>query len=119
MQLRLALFLSLPKWLPCRGHLVLPNLRFCWSYIPTALDASNERIWAAMQCPMCGLLDDEEHALFHCVLYRELRTQFSDLFSVGNSLKDFLHNEDVAQLAEFVFKCYRKRKTVSAEPQML
>lgn len=72
-----------------------------------------------MQCPMCGLLDDEEHALFHCVLYRELRTQFSDLFSVGNSLKDFLHNEDVAQLAEFVFKCYRKRKTVSAEPQML
>ena len=79
---------------------------------PTALNALNSRIFEAMRCPQCGTTEDEQHAVFACELYSVLRHQFADLFAGVDCLREFFQNDNVARLAEFIFRCYRTRQSV-------
>ena len=45
-------------------------------------------------CPFCGVLEDEEHALFVCDAYREIRKNYQQLFQDNSSVKEFLNPKD-------------------------
>ena len=46
------------------------------------------------QCPFCGVLEDEEHALFVCDAYQEIRTNYRQLLEHNTSVKELLNPKD-------------------------
>jgi hypothetical protein len=81
---------------------------------PEALLALQDRLAEAVRCPFCGGEENEWHAVFDCDIYNDFRTQYSDLFDGIDTLKAFLTREDsCARVAEFIFKCSRKRQAMA------
>ena len=66
-------------------------------------------------CPCCTpifVVEDEQHMIFHCPLYSEIRTQFEDLFAppvLTGSVFTFLGTGLPARLAEFIEACCVRR----------
>ena len=66
-------------------------------------------------CPFCDVLEDEEHALFYCDAYEEIRRDNRELLQENQSLNDLLNPKD-KETAHSV-GCYlkqieQKRKTM-------
>ena len=84
---------------------------------PSALDARTARIESAQKCPFCGQGEGEWHALFSCGLYNSIRDAYPDLFSSPQctTLSGFFGNNknNLSQLCEFVYSCYRKRQALA------
>ena len=45
-------------------------------------------------CPFCNVLEDEEHALFHCEAYEEIRRNSRELLEENQTLKELLNPKD-------------------------
>ena len=45
-------------------------------------------------CPFCNTLEDEEHAIYSCVAYKEIREQFKMLLTKNTSVRDILNPRD-------------------------
>ena len=57
-------------------------------------------------CPSCkDVVEDEEHAIFVCPEYDQLRRKFADLFVDVTSLRSFLTQKAVHRIALFLTEC--------------
>ena len=45
-------------------------------------------------CPFCDVLEDEEHALYHCEAYEEIRRNNHELLEDNQTLKELLNPKD-------------------------
>ena len=77
-------------------------------------------------CSLCRLdrVEDEDHFLFECPVYRYLRTvEYADLFlgRCSVSLRHFMGQANQQRVASFIRDCFRTRdyvRTLSHEPLM-
>ena len=58
-------------------------------------------------CPFCDVLEDEEHALFHCDAYEEIRQDNRELLRENQSLNDLLNPKD--KETAHALGCYLKQ----------
>ena len=57
---------------------------------------------------MCGSqFADERHALLECSALTALRQRYGQLFSERNSMREFLWQNDMVQLARYVVECLK------------
>jgi hypothetical protein len=62
------------------------------------------------KCQRCAMqvVDDEQHMVFHCSKFNNIREEYSELFEgveIGNVHQFLNNNEHSLKIAEFVFKC--------------
>ena len=57
-------------------------------------------------CPFCDILEDEEHALFHCDAYEEIRRNNRELLEENQTLKELLNPKD--KETAYSLGCYLK-----------
>ena len=57
-------------------------------------------------CPFCDILEDEEHALFHCDEYEEIRRNNRELLEENQTLKELLNPKD--KETAYSLGCYLK-----------
>ena len=63
-------------------------------------------------CPSCtGVIEDEQHALFDCPIYADLREKFSGLFHEDRRtlVQLFSVDQDYSRLAKFLTLCRERR----------
>ena len=79
----------------CHG---LPNIAGSWAGVPRS-----QRL-----CPLCqSQYADERHALLECSALTALRQRYGQLFSERNSMREFLWQNDMVQLARYVVECLK------------
>ena len=52
-------------------------------------------------CPICDIVEDEEHVIFNCRAYNTIRTQFAELLEENRTIQDIL-NPKSKEMAEQV-----------------
>ena len=58
-------------------------------------------------CQTCLLVEDEEHALMNCILYKQVRDKHPDLFNGSHSIKSLLNPkspESLYEIANILFE---------------
>ena len=79
----------------CHG---LPNIAGSWVGVPRS-----QRL-----CPLCeGQYADERHALLECPALAGLRQQYAQLFSGHLCMRQFMWQEDMVMLVQYVIQCLR------------
>ena len=58
-------------------------------------------------CPFCDVLEDEEHALYHCEAYEEIRRDNQELLEENQTLKELFNPKD--KDAAYNLGCYLKQ----------
>ena len=63
-------------------------------------------------CPICNVLEDEEHVIFNCRAYENIRTQFSDLLEEHTTTRDILNpqNKETAERVGLMLKLIEDRR---------
>jgi hypothetical protein len=65
-------------------------------------------------CDQCSLhlVGDEQHFVFYCPFLQQVRDRYPDLFHLPiRSLPQFLWQEDIIQVINFVVDCFALRQT--------
>ena len=74
-------------------------------------------------CPACqGEVEDEQHAVFACPIYDELRSKYADLFTHASNLQEFLQQSSVHRVGLFLTECRAlrmKERLVSQTPSAI
>ena len=63
-------------------------------------------------CPICNVLEDEEHVIFNCRAYDTIRTQFADLLEENATVKDILNpqRKDDAEKVGLMLKLIEEKR---------
>jgi len=70
-------------------------------------------------CPFCShVLEDEEHFIFHCPVYSDIRSSvsFIHLWNRNHDMKSFFNQDDQASLARALLGMYKLRRINIQQP---
>ena len=71
-------------------------------------------------CATCGVLEDEEHVIYNCSLYDEIRLQFQGFLQSYPELTRVLNpvnTNDARDLGKFLNAIEQERKNLGLQPQ--
>ena len=63
-------------------------------------------------CPICNVLEDENHVIFNCRAYDNIRTQFTDLLQQNPTTRDILNpqNKEIAEKVGLMLKLIEEQR---------
>ena len=63
-------------------------------------------------CALCNVLEDEQHVIFDCKKYNDLRVKYMDLLTETGNIKQFLDPtlENTCRTATFILEVEAHRK---------
>ena len=63
-------------------------------------------------CPICDVVEDEEHVIFNCRAYNTIRTQFTELLEENRTIQDILNprSKEMAEEVGLMIKLIEERR---------
>ena len=63
-------------------------------------------------CPICNVLEDEDHVIFNCRAYESIRTQFTDLLEENPTTQDILNpqSKETAEKVGLMLKLIEEQR---------